>query len=252
MTSDQITAPAPVRAWDNPPAVGPRGTLVVLAGRGEHPGVYERFGTRIAVDAYRVRAVGDPAADPEGVTQAVVELLADESLPAPRVLVGSDGGALFAAGLVASGKVQVDGLILAGLPTADAAAATGSGGWQDELEARTACPTHQGRLDADGGVRRGAIDEPLPAAWFDQADLSRVTVPILGLHGANDIVSPVGAAREAYATAPHAEVVTIVGGRHDALNDATHRTAAAAVVLFLERLRLGADLPDIARWSTRP
>jgi hypothetical protein len=40
--------------------------------------------------------------------------------------------------------------------------------------------------------------------------------------------------------------VSITGGKHDALNDATHRTAAATVVLFLERLRLGADLPPIA------
>jgi hypothetical protein len=40
--------------------------------------------------------------------------------------------------------------------------------------------------------------------------------------------------------------VTFNGGRHDVLNDALHRTAAATVVLFLERLRLSADLPPIA------
>ena len=37
-----------------------------------------------------------------------------------------------------------------------------------------------------------------------------------------------------------------MGGRHDALNDLTHRTVAAAVVQFLERLRLGPGLPRIA------
>jgi hypothetical protein len=41
--------------------------------------------------------------------------------------------------------------------------------------------------------------------------------------------------------------VTIAGGRHDVLNDVTHRTVAATIILFLERLRLGADLPEIAR-----
>ncbi len=30
------------------------------------------------------------------------------------------------------------------------------------------------------------------------------------------------------------------------LNDVTHRTVAATIVLFLERLRLGAELPRIA------
>ena len=46
---------------------------------------------------------------------------------------------------------------------------------------------------------------------------------------------------------PTGELVSIAGGRHDALNDQTHRTAAATIVLFLERLRLGADTPAIAR-----
>jgi hypothetical protein len=42
-------------------------------------------------------------------------------------------------------------------------------------------------------------------------------------------------------------LVTIAGGRHDVLNDVTHRTVAATIVLFLERLRLGAKMPEIAR-----
>ena len=41
--------------------------------------------------------------------------------------------------------------------------------------------------------------------------------------------------------------MSIAGGRHDALKDQTHRTAEATVVLFLERVRLGADTPAIAR-----
>jgi hypothetical protein len=31
------------------------------------------------------------------------------------------------------------------------------------------------------------------------------------------------------------------------LNDVTHRSVAATIVLFLERLKLGADLPVIVR-----
>jgi hypothetical protein len=53
-------------------------------------------------------------------------------------------------------------------------------------------------------------------------------------------------ARRWYASAPSAELVTIVGGLHDALNDQTHRTVAAVVVQFLERLRGGAGLAPIA------
>ena len=73
-----------------------------------------------------------------------------------------------------------------------------------------------------------------------------MTQPILGIYGSDDPVSPLAAIRGRYAAAASAELVSITGGRHDALNDVTHRTVAATIVLFLERLRLGADLPRIA------
>ncbi len=253
MTSAHLAAgPVPtVAAWDNPPAVAPRGTVILIAGRGEHPGLYERFGTRIAFDGYRVRVVGDPTAHGETVASQVERLSADPDLPAPRVLAGSDAGAAFAAALVATGKVRVDGLILAGLPGGEATTmGIGEWEWGTELGERTACPAHQARLDADISVRRGALTVPVPRSWIVEGDLRRVTVPVLGLHGTADLLSPLPAARERYAGAPVAEFVTIDGGKHDALNDASHRTAAAVVVLFLERLRAGADLPEIARWTS--
>jgi len=168
------------------------------------------------------------------------------------VLAGSDTGALFAAGLVASRRLpEAEALVLAGLPTAaaqleaDAADESAADSWAAELEARTACPAHRGRL-AGPILRRGARYEPVPDGWLDLADLKAATVPVLGLHGAADAVSPLAAARQRYAAAPRAELVSIADGRHDAFNDITHRTAAATVILFLERLRLGADLPPIA------
>ena len=39
-----------------------------------------------------------------------------------------------------------------------------------------------------------------------------------------------------------AELVSIAGARHDVLNDLSHRTVAATIVLWLERLRLGREL----------
>ena len=225
-----------VAGWREPAGIAPRGTVVVVPGRGEHPGVYERFGHRIAADGYRVWAVPDPTQDEVGVTDLVRGLLetTDDGVgPHPRVLIGSDSGALFAAGLATGG--QVAGLVLAGLPVPDAALPDGD--WDAEVAARTACPTHQGRLTADAAVRRGALREPLPAGWA--ADPGAITVPVLGLHGDDDVVSPFAAAREWYAGVKDVDLVAITGGRHDALNDQTHRTAAATVVLFLERLRAG-------------
>jgi pimeloyl-ACP methyl ester carboxylesterase len=236
--------------WSEPEGVAPRGTLIVIPGRGEGPELYERFGRRIAADAYRVQAVADPVADPALTTSQVLAITAEVR---PYVLVGSDTGALFAAGLVASGQVTgLDAVVLAGLPTAEAepagagrVSAESADSWEAELAARTACPTHRGRL-AGQGLRRGALFEPIPAGWDSLADLGRLDVPVLGLHGMADPVSPLDAARERYRQAPRAELVSIVGGVHDVLNDVTHRTVAATIVLFLERLRLGPELPPIA------
>jgi alpha-beta hydrolase superfamily lysophospholipase len=241
-----ITEHTPVPSWTEPDGIAPRGTLIVIPGRGEQPELYERFGRRIASDGYRVHAVADPVQDPALTTSQV---LGHAAVIRPYVLVGSDTGALFAAGLVASGQVtEVDALVLAGLPVAAGPAEAGSAeppSWDAELDTRTACPTHRGRL-AGPGLRRGALYEPVPGGWASLADLGRVAQPVLGVHGAADPISPLAAARARYAAAPRAELVSITGGKHDALNDITHRTVAATVVLFLERLRLGADLPLIA------
>jgi alpha-beta hydrolase superfamily lysophospholipase len=246
--SDQHSS---VLGWSEPEGLNPRGTVVVIPGRGERPEVYERFGRRISSDAYRVHVVANPVEDAALAEEQIRSLLAG---PKPVVLAGSDTGALFAAGLVASGRLpEADALVLAGLPTVAAqpeAAAAGpqaeaADSWAAELEARTACPAHRGRL-AGPILRRGALYEPVPDGWLDLADLKAVTVPVLGLHGAADPLSPLAAARHRYAAAPHVELVSIADGRHDGFNDITHRTAAATVILFLERLRLGADLPPIA------
>jgi pimeloyl-ACP methyl ester carboxylesterase len=234
----------PVVSWNEPDGIAARGTLILIPGRGERPELYERFGRRISADGYRVRAVADPVQDEE---LTISQVLAETDGTGLHVLVGSDTGALFAAGLVASGSVtEVDALVLAGLPTTDGDSPQDiPSSWEGELDARTACPTHRVRLEGPA-LSRGALYKPVPEGWAERADLTHVPQPVLGVHGADDQVSPLAAARARYAIAPRAELVSITGGKHDALNDATHRTAAATVVMFLERLRLGADLPLIA------
>ncbi|AOS64127.1 alpha/beta hydrolase [Actinoalloteichus hymeniacidonis] len=246
-----IAEAAPLTAtWPEPTGIALRGTVIIVPGRGEHPGVYERFGRRISADGYRVWAVADPTVDADRATRQLDTLIANDALPRPLVLVGSDTGALFAAASLADrtapGATSISGLVLAGLPSrAEYWADTAD--WQDELDARTGCPTHQGVLDLDPSVRRGALGRRAPAEWFDRADPASITVPILGLHGESDMISPFAGVRGWYDAAPHADLVGLVGGRHDALNDQTHRSAAATTVLFLERLRLGSELPVIAR-----
>ena len=236
-----MSSALPVHSWDEPAGIAPRGTLVLLPGRGEHGGVYERFGRRISADGYRVRALGDASSDPEALTEAATKLLRDETHPGPRVLVGSDTGASHAARLAALGTPGLDALILAGLPAGPHPAEPSD--WEDELEQRTACPTHRGKLTADAAFRRGALAGPTA---LESPALDGISVPVLGLHGAEDTVSPLGEVRRVFRGLPGAELVSLAGTRHDVLNDVTHRTAAATVLLFLERLRLDSGLAPIA------
>ncbi|QHC70090.1 lysophospholipase [Rathayibacter sp. VKM Ac-2801] len=223
-----LTIPAPlVQRFDEPEGIGPRGTLIVLGGRGETPAVYERFGTRLARDAYRVRALGD--ATVEGIREAALELLHDPAAVSPLVLVGSDAGAAVALELAATHPEAVDAVIVAGLPVR----AVGGEG----VAERTACPTHAGVLarEADAVAR----DAVLPPELLSVA-ASAVRAPLLALHGEADAISPVAEAVAVYRTAPRAEIHLLADGRHDALNDATHRSAAATVVLFLEWVKASA------------
>jgi alpha-beta hydrolase superfamily lysophospholipase len=246
MSSTGHQAPAPL-TFDGPEGPAPRATVIVVPGRGEQPAVYTRLGTRLAADAYPVHVVADPTVD-ESVTRDQIDaLLSAPGRPEPAVLVGSDTGALFAAGLIASGEAtDVGALVLAGLPVADAAV-TAAGDWEDELNARSTCPTHRGRISDGELVRAGALYEPVPAGWSERAVLDRISVPVLGLHGQEDPISPLEEARELYAAAPEAELVSIAGAPHDVLNDKTHRTVAATTVLWLERLREGNALAPLAR-----
>jgi alpha-beta hydrolase superfamily lysophospholipase len=234
-----------------PDGIQPRGTLLVIPGRGEQGEVYKRFGSRIAADAYRVEVLSDPTADAEATRAEIEQRLQPLAAVHPLVLVGSDTGALFAAGLLANDELSgVTGAILAGLPvSADPAAATATataGSWDEELEARTTCPTHRGHISA-ALVTPGALYQPAPQDWLERANLAAIQIPVLAIHGQEDPISSLDAARERYAPVLNLEFVSVAGARHDALNDQSHRSVAATVVLWLERLKLhGPELNAIA------
>ncbi|GAA2586987.1 alpha/beta fold hydrolase [Winogradskya consettensis] len=228
--------------WNEPDGINPRGTVIVAAGRGENVDVYARFGRRIAADGYKVRVLPDVTTDLPAGFAAAEKLLVDDALPGPRVVAGSDTGALFALALAARGAPGLDGVITAGIPRAGVRPAIDLTGFDDEVEARTACPNHQGVLGRGGATPGAVFSAQIPTELIDP--VGSVTVPVLGLHGGDDKISPLDGVRGRYAGG---SLLVIEGGRHDILNDVTHRTVAAHVILFLERLRLGADLPVITK-----
>ena len=227
--------------WNEPDGIAPRGTLVIVGGRSENPAVYQRFGRRIAFDAYRVRFVEGDLADLDSVAKHLDAVLSDPQTSLPAVLVGSDTGAAVVLDYLSHrGELaQPDAAVLAGLTFPDDETAS----FDDEISVRTACPNHRGVLGREGVDHAiGAQDIHIP-----RPEAGSVTVPLLVLHGQADEVAPLDRVRRTLTDlGARTELVTIEDGLHDALNDVTHRTAAATVVRFLERLKRGADLRPIA------
>ncbi|WP_062205511.1 alpha/beta hydrolase [Streptomyces sp. NBRC 109706] len=233
------TSPSTVRRWHEPTGIAPRGTLLLLAGRGETAQVYHRFGSRLAADAYRVVAV--PTDHPgtgrglgETPADVLAELVADAETPGPLVLVGVDGGGPHALRLAREHADTVDAVILAGLPTHDARPDDPDA----EIAARTACPNHRLVLGREGAAGSPAGQPPV-------VDASPLGLPLLAVHGGADGISPPTEAVPLYRALGATSIVEVDGGLHDILNDVSHRSVAATVVLFLERLRLGAHLPAV-------
>lgn len=233
------------------PAAGPqtRGSVIVVAGRGETRATYARFGARLAYDAYQVAVIDPPGTDPADLDAYLKELaglLSDAvtasartaGLVRPLVLTGSDEAAAGVAALVAGAREGSlwwpDAVVLAGLPGYSLRA---YGGWDDELSIRTHCPVHRAVLTQDSAVRRGQLGGQVPAELLDAAYQSAASVPHLLLVGEEDLLADRGALARAAKALPSARLVVVRGAHHDVLNDLQHRSVAAEIVSFLEALR---------------
>lgn len=229
--------------WDEAADTTVRGTLVVLTGRGETLATYARLGSRLAADAYRVHIV---QADPDQLeaTEAFVEyLLHDASPRGPKVLIGADTGSL--TGLLLASRHTVDAVILAGL-VMPAVKPHRIFSWEAELEARTACLSHRRTLRADPAFHRRSLDNRLPAT-LDSLELTHPGVPTLVIHGSADPLTSAEDAFSPFFADPRTRSLLVCDGRHDVLNDVSHRSVAASIVLFLESLRLGSWLPSVVQ-----
>jgi len=232
--SAAVISDVPSRTW-RPATPVARGAVLVLPGRGDSAAHYERFGARLAADGYVVEVADLLVTTPAQVTEAWRAFHAATDDDARRTVIAVDITAGLVSELVATGSVPADALILAGATTRQSEGTVGS----TDIEARTSCPLHRGILQASEAAAR---DRDVDAsAW----PASAVTVPTLQLHGSADQISGVDAALAATAAWPAVEIGIVRGGVHDVLNDATHRTVAAEIVQFLERLRVSANAVPI-------
>ncbi|MEV6197733.1 alpha/beta hydrolase [Streptomyces sp. NPDC051920] len=229
-----------------------RGTILVVPGRGETWATYERFGARLAADAYRVRVIDPPALDAADPAASLTDLAAriagaiedtapQDGVVRPVVLVGADAGAVALAALLGGARTPAawwpDALVLAGLPGPAATPRAADESWDHELDVRTSCPTHRGRLTQDPLVRRGSLNDALPDSLLGAAYDSETPLPTLLLVGDADPLADDEALVHLAKSLPLARLSVVHGAHHDVLNDLQHRSVAAEVVGFLEALR---------------
>lgn len=234
------TQTAPAGSFLEPAGIKPRGTIIVLPGRGETLKAYQRFGQRLSFDAYRV-IVADAGAE------QALQLAQDPEVITPVVLLGVDAGAVTAIRLVREEPQSFAALILAGLALANPdGTSLVAGDLTAELAARTACVNHQQILTQTPRSSLFAASVQLPASVT--ASAHQVQIPLLAIHGAADSLTPAEVAVAEYRKLGAKQILTITGGLHDILNDLPHRSVAAHIVLFLEQLKAGPYSPAIVTY----
>jgi alpha-beta hydrolase superfamily lysophospholipase len=239
-----------------------RGVVVLLHGYGEHLGLYDSLGRRLARDGIAVHAmdaVGHGRSDGERALIAswdhyvddarqLVNLAVDRHPGRPVVLVGHSAGGAAAYLLALRSPGIAQALVLSGSPLRPLP-------WADDLEddevdvdPSEMFSTHPEYVHAllhdpltwHGGFRPETV-RALVATWPEVAAglaEGRPDVPVLFVHGEEDPVVPIDDARANVAALPQARLSAFPGDLHDVLNehdrDVVHESVAEFVTAAMD------------------
>lgn len=242
---------ADTRTTEYAPLTPPRGRIVILQGRGDDPTYYKRLGNRISVDGYTAFVPAKTASSTHDVAQIWNDISEDWDDEIPVLAVTVDSAAGFLTHAIAENLLHTipDGLILTGIALPDVSPDANTRQEADELALRSACPAH-------GAVVEAAIEteslvtsdvEPIKPVLPKLKDeiKARGTVPSVVIHGSDDVIAPIDQVRLLLQDWTSAEFIAVRTGLHDIINDVNHRTVAAEIISFAERLRQGTNAPLI-------
>lgn len=242
------------KAWRSEPPV--KAQIVFLHGFGEHSGLYHRLGNTLnqsGIDLWALDEIGHGLSDGErAVIRSVDDLvengrrlthLAQAANPDISLfLAGHSLGSVAAAVTASRDSTAFAGLVLSGsaLSPLDWLTDLGAG---DELaldaSQLSADPFYLDELAHDplaftSAPGAGALISILPAAWEELArDFLVVDVPVLFVHGRDDVIAPVADARAWADRLRNAAIVEFPDSHHDVLNETVHREVARAISDFV-------------------
>jgi alpha-beta hydrolase superfamily lysophospholipase len=238
------------------------GVVVLLHGYGEHLGLYDALGRRLARDGIAVHAmdaVGHGRSDGERAVIAswdhyvddarVLTALASDRHPGrPVVLVGHSGGAVAAYLLALRSPGLAKALVLSAGPLRPLEWVDADDEDEIEVDPSEMFSTHPEYVHAllhdpltwHGGFRPETV-RALMATWPEIAAglaAGRPDVPVLFVHGEDDPVVPIDDARANVASLPQARLSAFPGDLHDVLNehdrDVVHEHVAAFVTASMD------------------
>ena len=241
------------RHWAAPE---PRAAVVFLHGFGEHTGVYHRYGFALnaaGIDLWAVDQFGHGLSpgrrgdfgtivDSSDLADALTDLVGGDL---PLIAQGHSFGSVVTLFRLLDTPDRYRAGVISGAPLVPIAELLDTDssfdldpGWLSDdpfyLDSLENDPL--AFVDADGVPLARELDK----AW-DRfgAELPKLAVPTLAVHGANDPIAPIGGVRAYAENIEPLQLEEIAGGRHDILNDSSHREVASTIVGFIERHALG-------------
>ncbi|BBY26153.1 alpha/beta fold hydrolase [Mycolicibacterium sediminis] len=249
-----VTSPAPERAYFRHwAAEEPTAAMVFLHGFGEHTGLYHRYAFALnarGIDVWAVDQLGHGMSPgPRGdfgtieASSALAEEVTrrvEEARPGlPLVAAGHSFGSIVTLFRVLGSPDRYRAAVISGAPLVAVPAF---------LDADTSLDLDPAWLSRDDFYLDALANDPLAFVEADGKSLTReldrawdrfghdlpgLAIPTLAVHGEDDPIADPGAVRAYAEQIDPLTLLEIHGGRHDILNDVTHREVAAAVADFV-------------------
>ena len=238
------------RHW---PAPNPVAAVIFLHGFGEHSGLYDRYGTALnaaGIDLWAVDQLGHGQSpgergqvgtleDSSALAEGLTKLAETHSPGVPLVAQGHSYGAVVTLFRLLENPDRYRAGIISGAPLVPIAELVDLNTAMNlDVTGLSTDPVYLDLIENDPLALTNAdsrnLTRELDRGW-DRfgAELPKLTVPTLAVHGEIDPIADPGAVRAYAEQIPALRYQEFAGTRHDVLNDTTHREVAAAIVAFI-------------------
>jgi len=238
------------RHWAAP---DPRAAVIFLHGFGEHTGLYHRYGFALnaaGIDLWVVDLIGHGLSpgergdfgsieDSSALAESLTALAEQERPGIPLIAQGHSFGSVVTLFRLLEQPQRYRAGVISGAPMVPIAALLDTDSSFDlDPSWLSSDPFYVDSLendplafvDADGVPLARELDR----AW-DRfgAELPKLTVPTLAVHGEDDPIADVGAVRAYAEQIEPLQLREFAGAHHDILNESVHAEVAAAIVDFI-------------------